>query len=319
MEWISYSRHPRVVVQLAAEKRRLPVLRGLEVGTRATSLSTPSTSSSKSAAMPVEVPRTSADRLERRCASTWREHGMRNSNTMAIAPTATIGNIAGCLPVHRADLQEHLRQGQHQRRVHRSSNGYLIDDLKEARSVGRPEMLEQAQVPTTATWSASPRCPTSSQAQVSSEAFDDRSDGLPASSRPCAAKWIDQSAVAQRLPQGHLRQARYSDDLHQRPGGWASRRPTTCALWPSQPDREVDGGGLEVRLHPEAASRRRRRRPGRRRAGNAGRARSSAASTTPNARRASSATQCERPVTPADSFRAPRRSAEHEALGSCSE
>ena len=25
-------------------------------------------------------------------------HGMRNSNTMAIAPTATISNIAGCFP-----------------------------------------------------------------------------------------------------------------------------------------------------------------------------------------------------------------------------
>ena len=27
-----------------------------------------------------------------------RQHGMRNSNTMAIAPTATIANIAGCFP-----------------------------------------------------------------------------------------------------------------------------------------------------------------------------------------------------------------------------
>ena len=26
------------------------------------------------------------------------EHGMRNSNTMAIAPTATISNISGCFP-----------------------------------------------------------------------------------------------------------------------------------------------------------------------------------------------------------------------------
>jgi ribonucleoside-diphosphate reductase alpha chain len=47
--------------------------------------------------LPIDVPRTS--RLD------WapvrehvRQHGMRNSNTMAIAPTATIANIAGCFP-----------------------------------------------------------------------------------------------------------------------------------------------------------------------------------------------------------------------------
>ncbi len=27
-----------------------------------------------------------------------KQYGMRNSNTMAIAPTATISNIAGCFP-----------------------------------------------------------------------------------------------------------------------------------------------------------------------------------------------------------------------------
>ncbi len=43
--------------------------------------------------------------LDRRCGLDWApvrkavaEHGMRNSNCMAIAPTATISNIAGCIP-----------------------------------------------------------------------------------------------------------------------------------------------------------------------------------------------------------------------------
>ena len=33
-----------------------------------------------------------------------KKYGMRNSNCMAIAPTATISNIVGCFPLHRADL-----------------------------------------------------------------------------------------------------------------------------------------------------------------------------------------------------------------------
>ena len=67
--------------------------------------------------MPVEVSRT--QRMDWNVVREHiRQHGMRNSNTMAIAPTATISNISGCFPLHRADLQEHLRQGQHQRRVH---------------------------------------------------------------------------------------------------------------------------------------------------------------------------------------------------------
>ena len=80
--------------ELAQERGAYPVLRGLEVG-----------------------PRSPADRHGRRCwprsaasrsTSTWRStldwepvraavraHGMRNSNSMAIAPTATIANIQG--------------------------------------------------------------------------------------------------------------------------------------------------------------------------------------------------------------------------------
>jgi ribonucleoside-diphosphate reductase alpha chain len=45
--------------------------------------------------------------------------GMRNSNCMAIAPTATISNIVRRQSVHRAHLPEPLRQVQSLRRIHR--------------------------------------------------------------------------------------------------------------------------------------------------------------------------------------------------------
>ena len=38
-----------------------------------------------------------------------KKHGMRNSNTMAIAPTATISNITGVTPANRTDLQTSVR------------------------------------------------------------------------------------------------------------------------------------------------------------------------------------------------------------------
>jgi ribonucleoside-diphosphate reductase alpha chain len=47
--------------------------------------------------LPIDVPRTR--RLDwQPVYASIRAHGMRNSNTMAIAPTATIANIAGCVP-----------------------------------------------------------------------------------------------------------------------------------------------------------------------------------------------------------------------------
>ena len=43
--------------------------------------------------------------------------GMRNSNVLAIAPTATISNIMGTLALHRAAVQEPVRQVEPLRRV----------------------------------------------------------------------------------------------------------------------------------------------------------------------------------------------------------
>jgi len=46
------------------------------------------------------------------------QQGMRNSNVMAIAPTATIANITGGVAIDRADLSESIRQVESLGRIH---------------------------------------------------------------------------------------------------------------------------------------------------------------------------------------------------------
>lgn len=59
-----------------------------------------------------------------------KEHGMRNSNTMAIAPTATIANIAGCFPsIEPIYKNVYVKSNMGGEFV--VVNSYLIDDLKQ--------------------------------------------------------------------------------------------------------------------------------------------------------------------------------------------
>jgi len=59
-----------------------------------------------------------------------REHGMRNSNTMAIAPTATIANISGCFPCIEP-IYKNLYVKANQQGEFTIINRYLISDLKQ--------------------------------------------------------------------------------------------------------------------------------------------------------------------------------------------
>ncbi len=96
--------------------------RGLSARSRARSgiaaccRSTRSTCSKRSAALPILVDRKSRMQWEG-LREKIRRQGMRNSNCLAIAPTATISNIMGCTPVHRAELQAHPHEVEPQRRV----------------------------------------------------------------------------------------------------------------------------------------------------------------------------------------------------------
>jgi ribonucleoside-diphosphate reductase alpha chain len=58
-----------------------------------------------------------------------KEHGMRNSNTMAIAPTATISNIAGCVPTIEP-IYKNIYAKSNQGGDFVVVNTYLIEDLK---------------------------------------------------------------------------------------------------------------------------------------------------------------------------------------------
>lgn len=70
-----------------------------------------------------------------------KKYGMRNSNCMAIAPTATISNIAGCFPTIEP-IFKNIYVKSNISGEFTIVNGYLIEDLKK-RSLWNAEMLEQ--------------------------------------------------------------------------------------------------------------------------------------------------------------------------------
>ncbi|PIS04726.1 MAG: ribonucleoside-diphosphate reductase subunit alpha [Candidatus Buchananbacteria bacterium CG10_big_fil_rev_8_21_14_0_10_42_9] len=70
-----------------------------------------------------------------------KEHGMRNSNTMAIAPTATIANISGCFPTIEP-IYKNIYVKSNQSGEFTVVNEYLINDLKKL-NLWNDDMLEQ--------------------------------------------------------------------------------------------------------------------------------------------------------------------------------
>lgn len=70
-----------------------------------------------------------------------KQYGMRNSNTMAIAPTATISNIAGCLPCIEP-IYKNIYVKANMSGEFTVVNKYLIEDLKKL-GLWDQEMIEQ--------------------------------------------------------------------------------------------------------------------------------------------------------------------------------
>ncbi|MBI4173685.1 MAG: ribonucleoside-diphosphate reductase subunit alpha [Candidatus Aenigmarchaeota archaeon] len=70
-----------------------------------------------------------------------KKYGMRNSNTMAIAPTATISNIAGCLPCIEP-IYENIYVKSNISGEFTVINSYLIEDLKRL-GIWNPDTLDQ--------------------------------------------------------------------------------------------------------------------------------------------------------------------------------
>jgi ribonucleoside-diphosphate reductase alpha chain len=84
----------------------------------------------------------------RSCSMDWapvREHvqkyGMRNSNTMAIAPTATIANVAGCFPCIEP-IYKNIYVKSNMSGEFTVVNSYLVDDLKKL-GLWNSSMLDQ--------------------------------------------------------------------------------------------------------------------------------------------------------------------------------
>ena len=69
-----------------------------------------------------------------------KKHGMRNSNTMAIAPTATIGNITGVIPANEP-IYKHLFVKSNLSGEFTIANPYLVDKLKSL-SLWDDEMID---------------------------------------------------------------------------------------------------------------------------------------------------------------------------------
>ena len=69
-----------------------------------------------------------------------RQHGMRNSNTMALAPTATIANIAGCFPTIEP-IYKNIYVKSNISGTFIVVNEYLVEDLKRE-GLWNDEMLE---------------------------------------------------------------------------------------------------------------------------------------------------------------------------------
>ncbi|HEV8632137.1 MAG TPA: ribonucleoside-diphosphate reductase subunit alpha, partial [Thermoanaerobaculia bacterium] len=90
--------------------------------------------------VPVEVSRT--QRLDwRSLKERVQQHGMRNSNTMAVAPTATISNISGCYPCIEP-IYKNIYVKANISGEFTVVNEYLIEDLKRLK-LWNQEMLEQ--------------------------------------------------------------------------------------------------------------------------------------------------------------------------------
>ena len=62
------------------------------------------------------------------------EYGMRNSNCMALAPTATISNIAGCFPTIEP-IYKNIYVKANISGEFTVSNSYLVNDLKKLKSL----------------------------------------------------------------------------------------------------------------------------------------------------------------------------------------
>ncbi len=137
--------------------------------------------------VPIEVSR--KQRLDwRELKDRVKQHGMRNSNTMAIAPTATISNISGCFPCIEP-IYKNIYVKANISGEFTVVNDYLVEDLQRL-GLWNQEMLDQLKY-NDGSVQQIPTVPASLKAKYK-EAFE--VDPIWALRLTAArAKWIDQS------------------------------------------------------------------------------------------------------------------------------
>ena len=206
---------------------------------------------------PIDVDRARAAGLGAGAREASTQHGMRNSNIMAIAPTATIANIAGCFPCIEP-IYKNIYVKSNLSGDFTVVNRYLVERPQGARPVerghARPAQVLRRQRPDASTRSRE-ACGASTRKSSRSTRSDRRR------TPPRRGKWIDQSQSLNIFMTRRLGQADLATSTSRR-GRWASRPPTTCARWRR---RQIEKSTLdaEVRLHPEVQRRARRACAGR--------------------------------------------------------
>ncbi|MEO1083134.1 MAG: ribonucleoside-diphosphate reductase subunit alpha, partial [Acidobacteriota bacterium] len=137
-EWISYHAL-QASCMLAQERGSYPTFEGSKWARGLLPIDTLDLLE-KERGVPVEVSRTKRldwDDLRQRI----QEHGMRNSNTMAIAPTATIANISGCFPCIEP-IYKNIYVKANISGEFTIVNRYLVDELKSL-GLWSDDMLDQ--------------------------------------------------------------------------------------------------------------------------------------------------------------------------------
>ena len=181
-----------------------------------------------------------------------REHvarfGMRNSNTMAIAPTATISNIAGCFPCIEP-IYKNIYVKSNMSGEFTIVNEYLVRDLK-GMGLWNEKMLEQLKY-YDGNLALVPEIPERLKTKYR-EAFEIDPIHLV---RMTAArgKWIDQSQSHNVFLKGTSGK-KLDEDLLRGVGDRA--QDDLLPAHPGRiPDREIDARCQDLRLHPEPRAR----------------------------------------------------------------
>ena len=221
--------------ELAEERGRYPSYQGQPVGSRRAAAGHAAAAARRARRL-CRHRRIVDARLGRAARSASREHGMRNSNCVAIAPTATISNIIGVAASIEPDYQN-IYVKSNLSGEFTVVNEQLVARPEGARPVGRRDGV-RPQVLRRLAREDRPRARAAARA-VRDGVRDRRRRG---SSRPVRAGRSGSTRRRASTSTWRARRARSSTTRTSSRGCAASRRRTTCARWRRRPPRSRPAG-----------------------------------------------------------------------------